>query len=83
MRYIQGLNKDVNKCNDRYTKAKQRCKQMQWDIQRHARLNVYHVYRFNNKRGDKLKIKWCINQEKCLHFTSMNSRIIIFPALLE
>ena len=24
--YIQRLNKDVNKCNEIYTKAKQRCK---------------------------------------------------------
>ena len=41
MRYIQRLNKDVNKGNEistkakamRYiTKAKQRCKQRQWDI---------------------------------------------------
>ena len=30
MRYIQRLNKDVNKDNEIYTKAKQRCKQ--WDI---------------------------------------------------
>ena len=29
MRYIQMLNKDVNKSNEIYTKAKQRCKQMQ------------------------------------------------------
>ena len=29
MRYIQRLNKDVNKSNEIYTKAKQRCKQMQ------------------------------------------------------
>ena len=29
MRYIQRLNKDVNKCNEIYTKAKQRCKLMQ------------------------------------------------------
>ena len=29
MRYIQRLNKDVNKCNEKYRKAKQRCKQMQ------------------------------------------------------
>ena len=29
MIYIQRLNKDVNKCNEIYTKAKQRCKQMQ------------------------------------------------------
>ena len=34
MRYIQRLNKDVNKDNEIYTKAKQRCKQRQWDIQR-------------------------------------------------
>ena len=27
MRYIQRLNKDVNKDNEIYTKAKQRCKQ--------------------------------------------------------
>ena len=27
MRYIQRLNKDVNKGNEIYTKAKQRCKQ--------------------------------------------------------
>ena len=27
MRYIQRLNKDVNKSNEIYTKAKQRCKQ--------------------------------------------------------
>ena len=26
------IKKDVNKCNEIYTKAKQRCKQMQWDI---------------------------------------------------
>ena len=39
MRYIQrckqmqwDINKDVNKCNEIYTKDKQRCKQMQWDI---------------------------------------------------
>ena len=36
MRYInkdvQRLNKDVNKGNEIYTKAKQRCKQRQWDI---------------------------------------------------
>ena len=35
MRYIQRLNKDVNKDNEIYTKAKQRCKQSkqsQWDI---------------------------------------------------
>ena len=31
MRYIQRLNKDVNK-DEIYTKAKQRCKQRQWDI---------------------------------------------------
>ena len=31
-RYIQRLNKDVNKDNEIYTKAKQRCKQRQWDI---------------------------------------------------
>ena len=29
MRYIQRLNKDVNKCNEIYTQAKQRCKQKQ------------------------------------------------------
>ena len=29
MRYIQRLNKDVNKSNEIYTKAKQRCKQKQ------------------------------------------------------
>ena len=29
MRYIQRLNKDVNKRNEIYTKAKQRCKQKQ------------------------------------------------------
>ena len=29
MRYIQRLNKDVNKDNETYTKAKQRCKQRQ------------------------------------------------------
>ena len=29
MRYIQRLNKDVNKGNEIYTKAKQRCKQRQ------------------------------------------------------
>ena len=34
MRYIQRLNKDVNKDNEIYTKAKQRCKQRQWYIQR-------------------------------------------------
>ena len=28
MRYIQRLNKDVNKSNEIYTKAKQRCKQI-------------------------------------------------------
>ena len=32
MRYIQRLNKDVNKDNEIYTKAKQRCEQRQWDI---------------------------------------------------
>ena len=36
MRYIQRLNKDVNKDvnkgNEIYTKAKQRGKQIQWDI---------------------------------------------------
>ena len=32
MRYIQRLNKDVNKGNEISTKAKQRCKQRQWDI---------------------------------------------------
>ena len=43
MRYIQRINKDVNKDNEYtkddvnkdneiYTKAKQRCKQRQWDI---------------------------------------------------
>ena len=32
MRYIQRLNKDVNKDNEIYTKDKQRCKQRQWDI---------------------------------------------------
>ena len=45
MRYIQRINKDVNKDNEIYTKAKQRCKnkeiytkakqrckQKQWDI---------------------------------------------------
>ena len=29
MRYIQSLNKDVNKGNEIYTKGKQRCKQKQ------------------------------------------------------
>ena len=29
MRNIQRLNKDVNKGNEKYTKAKQRCKQRQ------------------------------------------------------
>ena len=29
MRYIQRLNKDVNKDNEIYRKAKQRCKQIQ------------------------------------------------------
>ena len=29
MRYIKRLNKDVNKDNEIYTKAKQRCKQSQ------------------------------------------------------
>ena len=29
MRYIQRINKDVNKSNEIYTKAKQRCKQKQ------------------------------------------------------
>ena len=29
MGYIQRLNKDVNKGNEKYTKAKQRCKQRQ------------------------------------------------------
>ena len=29
MRYIQRLNKDVNKSSELYTKAKQRCKQKQ------------------------------------------------------
>ena len=29
MRYIQRLNKDVNKDNEIYTKAKQRCRQRQ------------------------------------------------------
>ena len=33
MRYIQRLNKDVNKGNEIYTKAKQRCKAMRY-IQR-------------------------------------------------
>ena len=32
MRYIQRQNKDVNKDNEIYTKAKQRSKQRQWDI---------------------------------------------------
>ena len=32
MRYIQRLNKDVNKDNEIYTKDKQRCKQRQGDI---------------------------------------------------
>ena len=32
MRYIQRINKDVNKHNEIYTKAKQRCTQRQWDI---------------------------------------------------
>ena len=31
MRYIQRQNKDVNKDNEIYTKAKQKCKQRQWD----------------------------------------------------
>ena len=31
MRYIQRQNKDANKDNEIYTKAKQRCKQ-RWDI---------------------------------------------------
>ena len=30
MRYIQRINKDVNKDNEIYTKDKQRCKQRQW-----------------------------------------------------
>ena len=34
MRYIQRLNKDVNKDNEIYTKDKQRCKQRQRYIQR-------------------------------------------------
>ena len=34
MRYIQRLNKDVNKDNEIYTKAKQRCKQRMRYIQR-------------------------------------------------
>ena len=29
MRYIQRLNKDANKYNEIYTKAKQRCKQIE------------------------------------------------------
>ena len=29
MRYIQRRNKDANKANDKYTKAKQKCKQRQ------------------------------------------------------
>ena len=53
MRYIQRLNKrceqiqrhiykgiqnkDVNKYNEIYTKAKQRCKQIQWDIRQQAK----------------------------------------------
>ena len=32
MSYIQRINKDVNKDKEIYTKAKQRCKQRQWDI---------------------------------------------------
>ena len=32
MRYIQRLNKDVNKENEIYAKDTQRCKQKQWDI---------------------------------------------------
>ena len=32
MRYIQRQNKDANKANEIYRKAKQRCKQSQWDI---------------------------------------------------
>ena len=32
MRYIQSLNKDVNKGNPISTKGKQGCKQRQWDI---------------------------------------------------
>ena len=32
MRYIQRINKDVNKDNEIYTKDKQRCKHRQWDI---------------------------------------------------
>ena len=34
MRYIQRLNKGANKYNEIYTKAKQRCKQIQQYIQR-------------------------------------------------
>ena len=32
MRYVQRLNKDVNKGNEVCTKDKQRCKQRQWGM---------------------------------------------------
>ena len=38
---------------------------------------------FKNKKCDKRIIKLGINREKCRHFASMNSRIIIFLASLE
>ena len=41
MRYIQRQNKDVNKDNEIYTKAKQRCKQRQWDIYKGKENEIY------------------------------------------
>ena len=39
MRYIQRQNKNVNKDNEIYTKAKQGCKQRQWDIYKGKNVN--------------------------------------------
>ena len=46
--------------------------------------NILYDESFKNKKCNKIKIKLGINRkEKCLYFTSINSRIINFLASLE
>ena len=58
MRYInkERQNKDVNKDNEIYTKAKQRCKQRQWDIYKgktKCKQRQWDIYKGINKDVNK------------------------------
>ena len=55
MRYIQRQNKDVNKDNEIYTKAKQRCKQRQWDIYKGKNVNKDNEIYTKNKETKTMR----------------------------